>query len=87
MRLFSDLLLHDISTGDGIAQGNAAATEVRTPPLWALRLRHPLLHDGRASSIDEAIQMHGETATPAREAYEALTENRRWALLEMLVGL
>ena len=35
--LFSDLLLHDIGTGDGIQQGAAAPEEIRTPALWGLR--------------------------------------------------
>src|SRR5262249_27759399 len=41
--LYSDLLLHDIGTGDGIAQGAARGNEVRTPPLWLGRGTHPLL--------------------------------------------
>ena len=45
--LFSDLLLHDVGTGDGIKQGAAEVNEIRTPALWGLRLRRPLLHDGR----------------------------------------
>ena len=32
--LFSDLLLHDVGTGDGIAQASAAPEEIRTPALW-----------------------------------------------------
>jgi mono/diheme cytochrome c family protein len=37
--LFSDLLLHDIGTGDGIAQGAGTPDEIRTPALWGLRHR------------------------------------------------
>ena len=44
--LYSDLLLHDIGTGDGIRQEAAEPQEFRTPALWGLRLRRPLLHDG-----------------------------------------
>ena len=36
--LFSDLLLHDIGTGDGIQQGAARSDEMRTPALWGLRI-------------------------------------------------
>ena len=57
--LFSDLLLHDMGTlGDGIAQGTAAPAEMKTAPLWGLRARTPLLHDGRAPSVDAAIRLH-----------------------------
>ncbi len=37
VRLYSDLLLHDVGTGDGIAQGDAGENELRTPPLWGVR--------------------------------------------------
>ena len=53
--LFSDLLLHDIGTGDGIRQEAATPQEFRTPALWGLRLRRPLLHDGTAATIEDAI--------------------------------
>ena len=43
--LYSDLLLHDIGTGDGIQQASAGGDEIRTPALWGLRLRRPLLHE------------------------------------------
>src|SRR5262249_58003941 len=53
--LYSDLLLHDIGTRDGIAQGAARGNEFRTPPLWLVRGSHPYLHDGRARSVAQAI--------------------------------
>ena len=62
--LFSDLLLHDIGTGDGIRQGAAEPDEIRTPALWGLRFRRPLLHDGSAATIDDAIA--GTAAKPSR---------------------
>ena len=65
--LFSDLLLHDVGTGDGIQQEAAEANEIRTPALWGLRFRRPLLHDGSAATIDDAIRRHGgEAAAGAR---------------------
>src|SRR5205823_2369441 len=49
---FSDFLLHDMgSLGDGIAQGRARGTEMRTAPLWGLHLMTTFLHDGRATTI------------------------------------
>ena len=53
--LFSDLLLHDVGTGDGIQQEAAGPQEFRTPALWGLRLRRPLLHDGSAATIEDAV--------------------------------
>src|SRR4029078_8232225 len=52
--LFSDLLLHDVGTGDQIPQAGALPEEIRTPALWGVRLRRPLLHDGSAATIEAA---------------------------------
>ena len=70
--LYSDLLLHDVGTGDGIEQGAAAANEIRTPPLWGLRLRRPLLHDGSEQTLAGAIRRHSGEAARSREQYELL---------------
>ena len=45
------------------------------------------LHDGRARTLDEAIRWHGGEADAAREAYEALPEADREALLRFLRSL
>src|SRR5262252_1563092 len=56
---YSDFLLHDMGTlGDGIVQGQARAREMRTAPLWGLRSAARLLHDGSATTIEQAIQRH-----------------------------
>ena len=82
--LFSDLLLHDVGTGDGIRQADGAPDEMRTPALWGLRFRRPLLHDGSAATIDAAIRRHGAEAETARRAYERLGEDARSALIRFL---
>jgi CxxC motif-containing protein (DUF1111 family) len=82
--LFSDLLLHEIGTGDGIKQGPAEAKEIRTPALWGLRHRRPLLHDGSAGTAEEAIRRHGEEAALARRGFERLTDVERDAVLAFL---
>lgn len=85
--LFSDLLLHDIGTGDGIRQGIADPNEIRTPALWGLRLRRPLLHDGTAATPDEAIRRHAVEAELARRGFERLADADRAALLAFLRSL
>ena len=85
--LFSDLLLHDVGTGDGIAQGAALATEIRTPALWGLRDRRPLLHDGSATTIEEAILRHGAEAARARTGFTQLSDPDRAALNAFLKTL
>jgi len=84
--LFSDLLLHDVGTGDGIKQGAAEPNEIRTPALWGLRLRRPLLHDGSAT-LDEAIRRHAQEAELARRGFERLSDVDRAALLAFLRSL
>lgn len=85
--LFSDLLLHDIGTGDGIEQAAAAASEIRTPALWGLRFRRPLLHDGSAATIADAILRHRGEADTARRGFERLSPDDREALLAFLRSL
>jgi CxxC motif-containing protein (DUF1111 family) len=87
VRLFSDLLLHDIGTGDDIPQASALPEEIRTPALWGLRFRRPLLHDGSAATIDEAIARHRGEAERARRAFEALPAEAKAALLAFLRSL
>jgi CxxC motif-containing protein (DUF1111 family) len=85
--LFSDLLLHDIGTGDGIEQAAAAAAEIRTPALWGLRFRRPLLHDGSAATIPDAILRHRGEAEMARRGFEGLSPEDRGSLLAFLRSL
>jgi len=82
--LFSDLLLHDIGTGDGIRQADGEPEEMRTPALWGLRFRRPLLHDGSAATIAEAVLSHdGE----ARQSTERLATLSSTAVAELMAFL
>jgi CxxC motif-containing protein (DUF1111 family) len=87
IRLFSDLLLHDVNTGDGIPQAAATDREIRTPALWGLRFRRPLLHDGSAVTTEEAIRRHGGEAERVRKLFERLPEASRQNLLAFLGSL
>jgi CxxC motif-containing protein (DUF1111 family) len=86
--LFSDLLLHDMgSLGDGIAQGTARPTEMRTAPLWGLRARSAFLHDGRAATVDAAIRLHDGEAARARDRFTRLGPTQQRQLLEFLASI
>jgi len=85
--LYSDLLLHDVGTGDGIEQAAATGEEVRTPALWGLRFRKPLMRDGGAATIDEAIRRHAGEASAVIERYRALDADERELLLAFLGSL
>ena len=85
VNLYSDLLLHDMGAlGDGIAQGTAGPRDMKTPPLWGLRASGPYLHDGRAGTVDRAIQLHDGEALTSRNAYLGLTAAQRQQLLDFL---
>jgi CxxC motif-containing protein (DUF1111 family) len=136
---YSDFMLHDIGTGDGIAQTQhaqrpprgvdniekvpedimtregivrvqAVAQEgkrrglsdaptldqrtvnmIRTAPLWGLRVRPQLLHDGSALTLDEAIRRHkvksksGDVDLPGN--FEKLTDEQKKQLRAFLQSL
>ena len=72
---FSDFLLHDMgSLGDGITSGAAGPRMMRTAPLWGVRAKSKLLHDGRASTIAEAVDFHDGQGAGARSAFQALSQ-------------
>ena len=89
---YSDFLLHDMGEGlnDGVAEGDALASEWRTPPLWGLGLVPEvngslfLLHDGRARSIKEAILWHGGEAYQSTVAFELLDEEQKELLIRFV---
>ena len=85
--LFSDLLLHDIGTGDGIRQAEGEPEEIRTPALWGGRFRRPLLHDGSAATFADAIDRYDNEARAARDGFTQLGPDDRAALLAFLDSL
>jgi CxxC motif-containing protein (DUF1111 family) len=85
---FSDFLLHDMGTlGDGIVQGDATGREIRTAPLWGLRMITTFLHDGRATSIEGAILAHEGQGRAARDRFAALNARDKAQLLAFLKSL
>ena len=86
---FSDFLLHDIGTGDGIVQVGPqdTANKLRTAPLWGLRTKARFMHDLGSLSLTNAILRHeGEAHEPARHFRELGPEERE-ALLTFLKSL
>jgi len=62
VNLFSDLLVHNVGTGDGIAQGSASGDQFRTAPLWGAGQRLFFLHDGSKTDLVDVINAHGGEA-------------------------
>jgi CxxC motif-containing protein (DUF1111 family) len=89
---YSDFLLHDVGTGDGmplLPSGELAATanQIRTAPLWGLRTRDRLMHDGLTVAVEEAIRRHRNPALPSATAFARLSSTNRQQLLAFLGSL
>ena len=86
---FSDLMLHDVGTGDGIVQNGGAISRnmIRTPPLWGLRTRTRLMHDGATVTRLDAILRHDHEARPVVQAFLHLPPPQRDQLLAFLASL
>ena len=100
---FSDFLLHDVGTGDGIAlavvehfgptyramQPNyePTANRLRTPPLWGVRIRSRLMHDGVSPTLRDAILRHRGEASLERRRFLALSDREKQRLIAFLRSL
>jgi CxxC motif-containing protein (DUF1111 family) len=89
---YSDFLLHDIGTGDGIPvlplpEYAATANQMRTAPLWALRTRNRLMHDGLSFTKQDAIRRHAGQAAGVTKTYNALSDSEKNQLLAFLDSL
>ncbi len=89
---YSDFLLHDIGTGDGVpvlpgAAFASTASQMRTAPLWGLRTRNRLMHDGLSFTKQEAITRHAGQATAARAAFVALSAAQQTQVMAFLDSL
>src|SRR5213596_3118211 len=85
---YSDLLLHDMGPDlADICLGLATPAEFRTEPLIALRFATHFLHDGRATTLDQALAQHGGEAAGARDRFKALSPADSAALIMFLKSL
>ena len=106
---WSDFLLHDVGTGDGIVQSlvehcgrkvyqimwknlstesfQSTQNKMRTAPLWGVRLRPRLMHDGASLTFRDAIMRHGGEATHVTKQFEKLRRDDQQAIVEFLKSL
>ncbi len=86
---YSDFLLHDVGTGDGIVQNGdqSTANKMRTAPLWGLRTRKRLMHDGESQTRSDAILRHAGEAQFVIDKYRKLPLAERKQLLTFLNSL
>lgn len=93
---YTDLLLHDMGAGlnDYYTEGIAKASEWKTPALWGIGLsknsqggNYFLMHDGRASSLEEAISMHGGEGAASNNAFQSLSTVEKNQVIKFLESL
>ena len=86
---YSDFLLHDVGTGDGIVQNGPQSTarKLRTPPLWGLRVKSRFMHDAKPTSLDEAVLRHGGEASGATRAFQSLSLGDQQRVVQFLRSL
>jgi CxxC motif-containing protein (DUF1111 family) len=86
---YSDYLLHDIGTGDGIAQGGPQDTrlKLRTSALWGLRMRPRFMHDLRSLSLESAIERHKNEADQASDHFFRLSPAEKQQIITFLNSL
>jgi CxxC motif-containing protein (DUF1111 family) len=65
----------------------ALRQEWRTPPLWGVRDSAPYLHDGRATTLEEAIAFHGGEATNSAKKFFMLSSQERSQVLAFMKTL
>ena len=58
-----------------------------TAPLWRVSERGKFLHDGRATTMTDAITAHLGQAQAAHEAFQGLDIASKAALLDFLNGI
>jgi len=86
---YSDFLLHDIETGDGIVQNppQDTANKLRTVPLWGLRMHPRHMHDLGSLTLESAIERHGGEAEHVRNRFRELSAKEKQALFTFLNSL
>jgi len=85
---FGDFLLHNIGTSDDITQNsNINGDHMRTAPLWGVRTRDRLMHDGESLTRNDAILRHAGEATQVINNYINLSTNQKNQLITFINSL
>jgi hypothetical protein len=86
VELLGDLKRHDMGPGlaEPIDEVGTGASTFMTENLWGVGSTAPYLHDGRATTLTEAILEHGGEAQASRDAFVAMSEASQADLLAYL---
>ena len=89
VRLFGDLRRHDMGPGlaESIDETGAGASVWMTKELWGVGTSDPYLHDGRATTLTEAILEHGGEAAGHSADFNALSDADQADLIAFLSSL
>jgi hypothetical protein len=84
--LFGDLKRHDMGPdlAEPIDEAGTGASVFLTRNLWGVGSTGPYLHDGRATTLTEAILAHGGEGAASRDAFVALQIGQQKDLLAFL---
>jgi CxxC motif-containing protein (DUF1111 family) len=87
VQVYSDFLLHDVGTGDGIVQGAAdTANKLRTAPLMAVK-GHPLMHDSASLTVRDAISRHTNQGAQSAQNFSNLSPADQQAVVDFVNSL
>jgi CxxC motif-containing protein (DUF1111 family) len=106
---WSDFLMHDVGTGDGILQTTpehygkkvfaqmsdylskqdfeSTRNKIRTAPLWGVRLRPRLMHDGESTTLFDAISRHAGEAAHVTQQFHKLNRAEQESIIDFLKSL
>jgi len=89
VRLYGDLKRHEMGAGlaENIDEAGTGRTTWKTRELWGVGSTGPWLHDGRATTLQEAILWHGGEAESSRNRYSKLAGNEKSDLIRFLQNL
>jgi hypothetical protein len=89
VRLFGDLKRHDMGPGlaESIDEVGTGASVFLTRSLWGVGSTAPYMHDGRATTLTEAILEHGGEGETAKTAFLALSPKDQQNLVAYLNNL
>jgi CxxC motif-containing protein (DUF1111 family) len=65
----------------------SSRNKIRTAPLWGVRMRPRLMHDGESLTLRGAILRHHGEASHVRHEFEMLKKQEQEAITEFLKSL
>lgn len=90
VNLYSDLKRHDMGAlmSEPVEETERESHQhYLTMPLWGVANTGPWMHDGRATSLTDAIHWHGGEGTASKNAFNALTQEDQDKVIEFMKSL